>query len=84
MDIYLYSIYHIFFRLINLNTLGRSTHKEGSGKTKAKAKDAIESENTSEILRAISPTFSEPCNEFSPSEDEGVNVNDQILPPVSF
>ncbi|XP_026320814.1 uncharacterized protein LOC113230919 [Hyposmocoma kahamanoa] len=66
-------------RLINLNTLGRSTNlKEAKGKPRSKAKNTIESEKNCDTAKAVSPTFSEPLNEFSPSEDEGVNVDDDI------
>lgn len=68
-----------------MNTLGRSTNlKEGRCKPRSKAKNTIESEKASDTLKAVSPTFSEPLNEFSPSEDEGANVDENIPPPVSF
>lgn len=61
-----------------MNTLSRSSHfKEGRSKTKPKVKNVIESEKTSDTITAISPTFSEPCKEFSTSEDEGTNLENK-------
>lgn len=75
----------MFFRLINLNTLGRPTSlKESRSKTRGKPKNTIESEKNVETFKAVSPTFSEPPNEFLPSEDEEMKVNDDVPLMVSF
>lgn len=68
-----------------MNTLiSRSTNlKDGNGKTRDKVKTMTESEKNCDTSKAVSPTFSEPLNEFSPSEDEGVKVDD-ISTMVSF
>lgn len=67
-----------------MNTLGRPTNfKESRGKTKGKAKNTIEFEKNFETSKAVSPTFSEPINEFSPSEDEEMKGDDDIPPVVS-
>ncbi|KAJ2948609.1 hypothetical protein O0L34_g7863 [Tuta absoluta] len=69
-------------RLINLNSLKRSSMKEGQ---KIKGKSRINKDGqlvkTGDTSRAGTPT-SDGCAELTASEDEGANVDDEEPPPA--
>ncbi|KAI5636108.1 hypothetical protein NE865_11207 [Phthorimaea operculella] len=69
-------------RLINLNSLKRSSMKEGQ-KTKSKSRINKDGQlvKTADTSRAGTPT-SDGCAELTASEDEGANVDDEEPPPV--
>ncbi|XP_072942561.1 uncharacterized protein [Epargyreus clarus] len=72
-------------RLTNLNTLHRNLSKDNKLKSKTNKvllNGQLKSKDTESCSAPGSPANDDHCNEFSPSEDEGANIDDEVAPPA--
>lgn len=77
-----YLIFYLFYRLSNLQNINRSGLNEGKrlGKERHREKGDLRSSDA-DVTGLASPDAS--GGEFAPSDDEDVNVEDELPPPVS-